>query len=100
VFLVTLAEATPVHEAEHLAEDLKRAGIVPFAWIVNQTWAGYRVSHPVLAARQSNEQEFIQRVRDLSGDRVATIHWQINEPNGVENLSRLTDPRWKQLLPY
>jgi arsenite-transporting ATPase len=39
VILVTLPEATPVHEAAQLQADLRRAGIEPFAWVVNQSFA-------------------------------------------------------------
>lgn len=76
--LVTLPEATPVHEAEQLARDLKRAGIVPFAWVMNQSWASHVVNHPVLVGRQAQEQVFIERVcRQLSG-RSAIVPWQPN----------------------
>jgi arsenite-transporting ATPase len=36
VLLVTLPEATPIHEAMQLERDLARADIRPFAWVVNQ----------------------------------------------------------------
>jgi anion-transporting ArsA/GET3 family ATPase len=39
VLIVTLPEATPVHKAARLSEDLQRAGIAPYAWIVNQSLA-------------------------------------------------------------
>ena len=35
VLIVTLPEATPVHEAASLQRDLLRAGITPFAWVIN-----------------------------------------------------------------
>ena len=35
MLIVTLAESTPVHEAERLQSDLRRAGIEPFGWIIN-----------------------------------------------------------------
>lgn len=37
ILLVTLPEATPVHEAAALQDDLRRADIEPFGWIVNQS---------------------------------------------------------------
>ncbi len=37
VIVVTLAEATPVHEAAALQRDLRRAKIEPFAWVINQS---------------------------------------------------------------
>ena len=44
VLIVTLPEATPVHEAAKLQQDLNRAGIVPFAWVVNQCLAPLTVT--------------------------------------------------------
>ena len=35
VIIVTLAETTPVLEAANLQQDLRRAGIEPWAWVVN-----------------------------------------------------------------
>ena len=37
VILVTLAETTPVLEAQGLQEDLERAGIHPWAWVINNS---------------------------------------------------------------
>lgn len=55
VLLVTLAETTPVSEAAALQEDLRRAGIDPYAWIINRTLSGSGTTHPLLLAapRQS-----------------------------------------------
>ena len=39
VLVVTLPEPMPIHEAARLQEDLRRAGIEPFAWVVNQSFA-------------------------------------------------------------
>ena len=44
VLVVTLPESTPVHEAEKLQEDLRRAGIEPYAWVVNQALSPLSVS--------------------------------------------------------
>ena len=49
ILLVTLPEATPVHEAAALQRDLERAEIQPFAWVVNQSLSPLPVSDPVLA---------------------------------------------------
>jgi arsenite-transporting ATPase len=74
ILLVTLPEATPVHEAAALQEDLRRAGIEPFAWVVNQCLAPLLVKDPVLAQRRASEGHFHQEVRSLSS-RVAVIAW-------------------------
>ena len=39
VLLITLAETTPVLEAAELQSDLERAGIHPWAWVVNNSVA-------------------------------------------------------------
>jgi arsenite-transporting ATPase len=55
VLLVTLPEATPIHEAMQLERDLARAGITPLAWVVNQSLTPLEVSDPVLRARRNHE---------------------------------------------
>ena len=55
ILIVTLPEATPVHEAAQLQSDLGRAGIRPFAWVVNQSLTPLAPGDPVLAARRLNE---------------------------------------------
>ncbi len=89
VILVTLPEATPVHEAAQLQEDLQRAGIRPFAWIINQSLSPLALAHPLLKARRANEQRFIEEVRQHT-DRLAVVPWLSREPTGVEGLRRLT----------
>ena len=89
VLIVTLPEATPVHEAAQLQEDLQRAGIKPFAWVVNQSLAPLVLNHALLQARQGNEHRYIEEVRHLTG-RFAVVPWQIHEPTGVKGLRQLT----------
>jgi arsenite-transporting ATPase len=55
VLLVTLPEATPIHEAMQLERDLVRADIKPFAWIVNQSLTPLGVTDPVLRSRRAHE---------------------------------------------
>jgi len=62
VFLVTLPEATPVHEAVALQTDLRRAGIEPAGWIVNQSLAPLTVTDPVLTQRRLREFRYINEV--------------------------------------
>ncbi len=93
VLLVTLPEATPVHEAAQLQQDLQRAGIRPFAWVINQSLSPLTLAHPLLKARRANEQRFIAEVQQHA-DRFAVVPWLSQEPTGVEGLRRLTrDPR-------
>ena len=62
VLLVTLPEATPIHEAMQLERDLARADIVPFAWVVNQSLTPLVVSDPVLRARRAHEATHLQEL--------------------------------------
>jgi len=89
VILVTLPEATPVHEAAKLQEDLKRAGIRPFAWVINQSLAPLELDDSLLRTRQGNEHRFIEEVRQYA-DRFAVAPWLVHEPTGVEGLRQLT----------
>jgi arsenite-transporting ATPase len=74
VLLVTLAEATPVHEAAALQRDLARAEIQPFAWVVNQSLTPLAITDPVLRARRASEACYLAEVRALC-PRVALVPW-------------------------
>jgi arsenite-transporting ATPase len=89
VLLVTIPEATPVHEAAQLQADLRRAGIEPFAWIVNQSFAGDHVDDPVLRERGAREGRYLAEVRDHLAGRVAWVPWYPEAPVGPEPLRRL-----------
>lgn len=90
VILVTLAETTPVLEAEALQQDLERAGIHPWAWVVNNSIAAAHPESPFLRQRAANEVEEITRVRGLSS-RVALVPLLAEEPIGEVKLSALTE---------
>jgi arsenite-transporting ATPase len=70
VLLVTLPEATPIHEAMQLECDLARADIKPFAWIVNQSLTPLDVTDPVLRVRRANE---AVHLRELIGHATRTV---------------------------
>lgn len=76
ILLVTLPEATPVHEAAALQRDLARAGIHPFAWVVNQSLRPLAVTDPVLMRRRANEARFHAEVAALAA-RVAVVPWSV-----------------------
>jgi arsenite-transporting ATPase len=86
VLLVTVPEATPVHEAAQLQDDLRRAGIEPFAWVVNQSFAGMHVTDPVLRERGLREQPHLKEVRDQLATRVAWAPWCADAPVGRDRL--------------
>ena len=89
VLLVTLPEATPVHEAARLQDDLQRAGIRTFAWIVNQTFTANDFRDPVLRERGDRELPYIAEVRDRFSQRMAVIPWNPIEPVGPERLREM-----------
>ncbi len=90
LLVVTLAETTPVTEAARLQEDLRRAKIEPFAWVVNGSFAAAGSSDPCLAQRIRAEREQIADVRDRLAKRVAIVPWQIEEPVGPARLLALS----------
>jgi arsenite/tail-anchored protein-transporting ATPase len=90
IILVTLAERTPVSEAAQLEADLKRAGIEPYAWVINSCVAATDTRDPLLQRRARLELEQIERVRREHATRVAVIPWLTEEPVGPERLARLS----------
>lgn len=76
IILVALPEATPVHEAAALQNDLRRAGIEPFAWVVNQSFAATATKDPLLFARGARERVYIDEVRRTLAGRTAIVAWQ------------------------
>jgi arsenite-transporting ATPase len=74
VVIVTLAETTPVNEASELQDDLRRAGIEPFGWVLNATLAGSGTADPVLRARAGMESELALRVSSLA-EQVWELPW-------------------------
>lgn len=92
--IVTLPETTPVLEAEGLQADLRRAGIEPWAWVINSSLAAAEPTDPLLAARADAELPHIEHVRNSVG-RVAIVPWQVEEPVGHDRLQALTQDSQK-----
>lgn len=91
VLIVTLPEATPVHEAERLQNDLARARIQPFAWVINQSLLASGTRNPLLAQRGHYEIPFIRRVADRLSSRCALIPWLPEPPIGAKGLRQMTE---------
>ena len=89
VLIVTLPEATPVHEAERLQGDLIRAGITPRAWVINQSLLASGTHDPLLEQRGGYEVPFIRRVADDLSQRCALIPWLAETPTGQAGLSKI-----------
>lgn len=93
ILLVALAETTPVSEAAALQADLRRAGIEPYAWIINSSLAAAGSSDPVLHQRIVGELAQIAAVQAQHARRVAIVPWQTEEPVGAERLRRLASAK-------
>lgn len=89
VLIVTLPEATPVHEAAALQRDLRRAEIEPYAWIINQSLSPLAVTDPVLRGRQAHEAQYIREVLQKQATRTALIPWRPDPPVGHAALTAL-----------
>ncbi|WP_157662720.1 arsenical pump-driving ATPase [Sulfuriferula sp. AH1] len=93
VMIVTLAETTPVLEAANLQEDLRRAGIKPWAWLINNSLSAAPTSSPLLKQRATFELTQIEAVRTRYAKRAALVPMQAEEPIGIEPLLALVEPR-------
>jgi arsenite-transporting ATPase len=89
VIIVTLAESTPVHEAERLQTDLRRAGIEPFGWLINASLAQTNTTHPTLLARARAEHIHLDRVQHLSAHKTWSVAWQQQPPAGIAALRKI-----------
>ena len=89
ILLVTLAEPTPVAEAQILHQDLERAGIHPWAWVINNSLLAAHPESPFLQARARNEANQIALVESLT-DHVAIVPLMAQEPIGEERLASVT----------
>jgi len=85
VIIVTLAESTPVLEAQRLQTDLGRAGIEPYGWLVNASLLGTGT----LRIRAAGERPHLARVKHLSPTRTWSVAWQQRAPTGATALRQL-----------
>jgi arsenite-transporting ATPase len=95
ILLVTLPEATPVHEAAALQEDLRRARIEPFAWVVNQSLLNSGSCDPLLKRREEAEHRYLSEIVAKHAARTAWLPWQPEEPVGPEALANLASAHLK-----
>ena len=89
VIIVTLAETTPVLEAANLQQDLRRAGIEPWAWVINSSLAAAKPSSPFLVTRASRELPLINEVTEQYAKRIALTPLQNEEPVGTALLAEM-----------
>ena len=89
ILLVTLPETTPVSEAASLQDDLRRAQIEPFAWVINNCLGPTGTADPLLRHRMGGEGLQIARVRDGLAKRLALVAWRPEPPTGLAGLRDL-----------
>ena len=89
VVIVTLPEVTPVSQAAALQEDLRRAHIEPWAWVINKSVAATGTSDPLLQARLVGERKQCERIAQGLAQRTFVLPWLTEPPVGVEALGGL-----------
>ena len=99
IILVTLAETTPVSQAQALQEDLRRASIEPFAWVINKSILAAGTQDPLLRARLVGEARQMDRIADGLAKKTYVLPWLAQPPVGVEALTSLVTKLAIQIAP-
>jgi arsenite-transporting ATPase len=89
VIIVTLPEVTPVSQAAALQDDLKRAQIEPWAWVINKSIAASGTTDPLLQARLAGERRQSERIANGLAKRTFVLPWLPEPPVGVAALGAL-----------
>lgn len=89
VLIVALPEATPTHEAEALQEDLRRAEIEPYAWIINRSFEISGTNDEILKAKGIHELKYIEEISKELSTKTVISPWLADELVGAENLKKL-----------
>lgn len=92
VIIVTLPETTPVSQAAALQDDLRRAKVEPYAWIVNRSLAAAGSADPVLRARMGGELRQMARIRAGLAKRLYVIPLKTHPLVGVQALEQVALP--------
>ncbi|MFO0294229.1 MAG: arsenical pump-driving ATPase, partial [Rhodospirillales bacterium] len=90
IILVALPEVTPVSQAAALQDDLRRAQIEPYAWVLNRSVLAAGTRDPLLRARLAVERKQIQRISAGLAKRLYALPWLKAPPIGLDALSKLT----------
>lgn len=97
IILVTLPEVTPVSQAAALQDDLRRAGIEPYAWVLNKSILAAGTHDPLLSARLAGENKQMDRIAAGLAKRTFILPWLTRPPIGFVELSRLVIGRLQPL---
>ncbi len=89
IVIVTLPEVTPVSQAAALQDDLRRAHIEPFAWVINKSIAAAGTRDPLLQARLQGEREQMARIAQGLARQTYVVPWLAQAPVGLNGLDRV-----------
>ncbi len=89
IILVTLPETTPVLQAQALQEDLRRAKIEPFAWVINKSILAAGTKDPLLIARLAGEAKQVARISEGLAKKTYALPWLAKPPVGIDELTKL-----------
>jgi arsenite-transporting ATPase len=89
VILVTLPEVTPVSQAAALQDDLRRAQIEPYAWVVNKSILASGTQDPLLQARLNGERQQLARLAGGLAKKTFAVPWLAQAPVGLAALEGL-----------
>jgi arsenite-transporting ATPase len=89
IILVTLPEVTPVSQAAALQDDLRRARIEPYAWVVNKSLLVAGTRDGLLKTRLDGERRQMARLAGGLSRRTFVVPWMEEAPVGLEGLSRV-----------
>jgi arsenite-transporting ATPase len=96
IILVSLPEVTPVSQAAALQDDLRRASIEPYAWVLNKSVLAAGTHDPLLAARLAGERKQMERMSNGLAKRIFIVPWLTRPPVGFVELSKLTNQKQKE----
>jgi len=91
IILVTLPETTPVIQAQELQEDLRRANIEPYAWVINKSLLLSGTNDPLLVARMKGEDLQIKKIKNGLAKRLYFLPWQATPPVGIKAISKMVE---------
>ena len=100
IILVALPETTPMREAASLQDDLKRAGIKPYAWLINQSLSMLSgISDPLLQSRAAAELDVINSIKSNHAEKTFGIPFIAEEkllPALLEKKTKVKVPKAHQ----
>ncbi len=73
VIILTLPEATPVHEAKRLQEELERAGLYNKWWLVNNSLYQADTTNSTLKVKGYQEVAWINKIHDYTSGNIGLV---------------------------